>query len=118
MGIQGWRKHSYWKRTAKDLSRNLGKQTRSGGKGKLKRVKKAARDYLNTSRKISEKNKREQGTNSRRCTISKGNSSFDKGFWSKENFEKLNKAVLHLVLPKKGKRNLSESRREVDKKFK
>ena len=44
--------------------------------------------------------------------------SFDKGFWSKKNFEKLYKIVPILVLPKKGKRNLIENKREGEKKFK
>ena len=44
--------------------------------------------------------------------------SFDKGFWSKENFEKLDKEVPMLVLPKKGKRNREENYREREKKFK
>ena len=44
--------------------------------------------------------------------------SFDKGFWSKKNFEKLDKIVPTLVLPKKGKRNLIENQREGEKKFK
>lgn len=44
--------------------------------------------------------------------------SFDKGFWSKENFEKLDKIVPILVLPKKGKRNIKENQREGQKKFK
>ena len=44
--------------------------------------------------------------------------SFDKGFWSKENYEKLNKIVPTLVLPKKGKRNFAENQREGEKNFK
>ncbi|MCF6269575.1 MAG: transposase [Melioribacteraceae bacterium] len=44
--------------------------------------------------------------------------SFDKGFWSKENFKKLNEIVPILVLPKKGKRNFAENQREGEKKFK
>ena len=47
-----------------------------------------------------------------------GSASFDKGFWSKENFEKLDKIVPTLVLPKKGKRNITETHREGEKKFK
>ncbi len=44
--------------------------------------------------------------------------SFDKGFWSKENYETLAKEVPLLVLPKKGKRNSEETERESNKKFK
>lgn len=44
--------------------------------------------------------------------------SFDKGFWSKENFKKLKEIVTTLVLPKKGKRNFAENDREGQKKFK
>jgi transposase, IS5 family len=44
--------------------------------------------------------------------------SFDKGFWSKENFEKLDKEVPILILPKKGKRNSEENQREGNKRFK
>ncbi len=44
--------------------------------------------------------------------------SFDKGFWSKENFAILDKEIPKLILPKKGKRNKVENQREGDKKFK
>ncbi len=44
--------------------------------------------------------------------------SFDKGFWSKRNFEELDEIVPTLVLPKKGKRNTIENNREGGKKFK
>ncbi len=44
--------------------------------------------------------------------------SFDKGFWSKKNFEELDRIVPTLVLPKKGKRNAVENQRESEKKFK
>jgi len=44
--------------------------------------------------------------------------SFDKGFWSKKNFEVLNEVIPTLVLPKKGKRNAIENQREGEKKFK
>ena len=44
--------------------------------------------------------------------------SFDKGFWSKRNFEELDEMVPTLVLPKKGKRNAIENQREGEKKFK
>ncbi len=43
--------------------------------------------------------------------------SFDKGFWSKNNFEELDRLVPTLVLPKKGKRNAVENQREREKKF-
>jgi len=44
--------------------------------------------------------------------------SFDKGFWSKRNFEELDKLVPTLVLPKKGRSNAEEKQREGEKKFK
>jgi len=43
--------------------------------------------------------------------------SFDKGFWSPLNFEKLQALVNRVVLPKKGKRNQDELEREHDKVF-
>lgn len=217
---QGWRKHHYWKKSTKNLSRNLNKVLRGGGKRKVQRVKKAANAYLKASRKISEKigqfkneikhrelsalkivllqdlnyyesmlnkhidlverrlingekiphseklfsiyepytewinkgkagNRVELGLKVAICTDQDGfilhhrimekqadvqaavpiiemvkkeyqllSASFDKGFWSKENFEKLEKEVPMLVLPKKGKRNREENQRECQKKFK
>ena len=44
--------------------------------------------------------------------------SFDKGFWSKDNFEKLKDKVENLVMPKKGKRNKEEKQRESSNNFK
>ena len=45
--------------------------------------------------------------------------SFDKGFWSKDNFEALQATeIMHCVLPKKGKKTKSEKEREGDKTFK
>ncbi len=45
--------------------------------------------------------------------------SFDKAFFSKENFECLQQAeVEHVVMPKKGKKNLTEQQYEGTKKFK
>ena len=43
--------------------------------------------------------------------------SFDKGFWSKENFENLTHKVIDLIMPKKGKRNKNEYIREHSKQF-
>lgn len=47
-----------------------------------------------------------------------GSVSFDKGYWSKGNWELLKKEVKQLVMPKKGKKNKEESERESHKKFK
>ena len=217
---QGWRKHNFWKKSSKSLSRSLNKVLRGGGKRKIQRVKKAANAYLKASRKISEKikqlkvqikenelssikmglmqdlnyyelmldkhidlverrlikgekiphadkifsiyqpytewinkgkagNRVELGLKVAICTDQDGfilhhrimekeadvqvaipmiekikqdyqlvSASFDKGFWSKDNFEKLTKELPQLVLPKKGKRNKEESQREGEKKFK
>ncbi len=38
--------------------------------------------------------------------------SFDKGFWSPENWSELDKIVTLACLPKKGKRNKEENKRE------
>jgi len=43
--------------------------------------------------------------------------SFDKGFWSPTNFEKLKVLVDNVILPKKGKRNKQETEREHDEVF-
>lgn len=43
--------------------------------------------------------------------------SFDKGFWSKEIFEKLTYKVADLIMPKKGKLNKNEYVREHSKQF-
>lgn len=215
---KGWRKHDYWVTQIKRLSRNLSKISRGGGKRKHQRVKKAANDYLKTSRIVSAKikglkvqiklikltpinllilgelnyyedmlnkhidlverrlikgeiiphdeklfsiyepytewinkgktgNRIELGLKVAICTDQHGfilhhrvmekeqdvaipiidvvkekynleSASFDKGFWSKENFIKLEKTVPLLVLPKKEKRNLTENQRESQKKFK
>jgi transposase, IS5 family len=47
-----------------------------------------------------------------------GSWSFDKGFWHKDNWSLLRENVGKLVMPKKGKRNLTEEAEETDKKFK
>ena len=44
--IEGWRKIKNWKYELKGLMRELGKASSSGGKGKQKRMKNAARKYL------------------------------------------------------------------------
>ena len=46
-----------------------------------------------------------------------GIATFDKGFWSKNNFDELSKIVETPVLPKKGKRSESEAEREGAKVF-
>jgi IS5 family transposase len=43
--------------------------------------------------------------------------SFDKGFWSPKNYDKLANLVDKLILPKKGKLNKLEQQRERDKTF-
>jgi len=43
--------------------------------------------------------------------------SFDRGFWSKENFEELLKLLEKVILPKKGKRNKEEKKREHSEEF-
>ncbi|MFA4924078.1 MAG: ISNCY family transposase [Ignavibacteriaceae bacterium] len=47
-----------------------------------------------------------------------GSLSFDKGYWSKENWEELKTEAGYLVMPKKGKKNAEETERESNKKFK
>ena len=56
----------------------------------------------------------------KKCEGKKINShSFDKGFWSKENFETLNAAPIEqVVLPKRGKHNKEDKERESSKVFK
>jgi hypothetical protein len=51
-------------------------------------------------------------------TYTLGSLSFDKGFWSKPNFETLKPQIEQLVLPKKGKLNQQEYEREHQKTFK
>lgn len=46
-----------------------------------------------------------------------GVATFDKGFWSKNNFDELSKIVETPVLPKKGKRSEDEAQREGTKVF-
>jgi IS5 family transposase len=43
--------------------------------------------------------------------------SYDKGFWSKENYNSLTDIIENPVLPKKGKLNKEEKERESDKEF-
>lgn len=47
-----------------------------------------------------------------------GSISYDKGFWSRENYEVTSKIVKEVVMPKKGKLNKEEYDREHSKKFK
>ena len=44
--------------------------------------------------------------------------SFDKNFWSRQNYKELQKLVKNVVLPKKGKLNKEEYEREHSKQFK
>ncbi len=44
--------------------------------------------------------------------------SFDKGFWSPDNYKSLNDSVENLIMPKKGKLNKTEKEREQSKSFK
>lgn len=44
--------------------------------------------------------------------------SFDKGYWSPENFTQLNQELERVILPKKGKRNKIEQERESHESFK
>jgi transposase, IS5 family len=44
--------------------------------------------------------------------------SFDKGFWSKENYDILSKITDDIILPKRGKLNKEEYEREHNKQFK
>lgn len=44
--------------------------------------------------------------------------SYDKGFWSKDNFDKINGRISQVIMPKKGKLNKEEYEREHDKAFK
>ncbi|MEI7696474.1 MAG: hypothetical protein WCI64_12635 [Chlorobium sp.] len=46
-----------------------------------------------------------------------GSMSWDKGFWSKENYEQLKDAKVFLVMPKKGKLSKVEYAREHDPEF-
>lgn len=44
--------------------------------------------------------------------------SYDKGFWSRENYVRLVSKITHLIMPKKGKLNTEEYAREHSKEFK
>jgi IS5 family transposase len=44
--------------------------------------------------------------------------SFDRGFWNKDNKEKLMKEIAHVIMPRKGKKNKSENEEESQKIFK
>jgi hypothetical protein len=43
--------------------------------------------------------------------------SYDKGFWSKKNYESINGEIPQLIMPKKGKQNKEEYEREHTKEF-
>ena len=43
--------------------------------------------------------------------------SYDKGFWSKENYESINGEIPQVIMPKKGKQNKEEYEREHTKEF-
>ncbi len=51
-GLQGWRKVRSWRGELKNKMRALGRASASGGKGKQKRVKIAARAYLTKARAL------------------------------------------------------------------
>lgn len=53
--VYGWRKINDWERQLKSKMRDLGKASASGGKGKEKRVKEAALEYLVKARSLSNK---------------------------------------------------------------
>ncbi len=53
--IEGWRKIDNWQKELKGLMRELGKSSSSGGKGKEKRVKKAAKKYLKKAKALENK---------------------------------------------------------------
>jgi hypothetical protein len=53
--VNGWRKINDWERQLKNKMRSLGKAIASGGKGKEKRVKDAALEYLVKARSLSNK---------------------------------------------------------------
>jgi hypothetical protein len=59
--IAGWRKINDWKKQLKNKMRNLGKASASGGKGKEKRMKEAALEYLAKARSFSQKLAKEKG---------------------------------------------------------
>lgn len=44
--------------------------------------------------------------------------SFDKGFWSPDNYRQLSQLVTHVILPKKGKLNQAEYERQHTRQFK
>lgn len=43
--------------------------------------------------------------------------SFDRGFWSRENHDRLKEMISEVILPKKGKLNREEYDREHEKTF-
>jgi hypothetical protein len=53
--LQGWRKIKNWYRSLKNLFRSLGRACKGGGKNKDQRVKKAAQEYLDKSRRLYDK---------------------------------------------------------------
>lgn len=53
--IPAWRKLSNWRKELKGLMREVGKASSSGGKGKEKRVKYAAKKYLTKARALVDK---------------------------------------------------------------
>jgi len=53
--ISGWRKLSDWRRNLKGLSRELGKASSSGGKGKDKRLRYATKKYLTKAEALLKK---------------------------------------------------------------
>lgn len=53
--LEGWRKIDNWRSDLKNKMRALGRASASGGKGKQKRVKSAAHDYLKKARALYRK---------------------------------------------------------------
>jgi IS5 family transposase len=59
--LEGWRKIKNWRSDLKNKMRALGKASASGGKGKAKRVKDCAKDYLAKAKALYAKIEREKG---------------------------------------------------------
>ena len=53
--LKGWRKLKEWKRILKNGCRSVGRAIAGGGKDKEKRQKKAVREYIHASRRVSKK---------------------------------------------------------------
>lgn len=55
LDVPGWRKSDHWRKTLKGLMRAVGKTGSGGGKGKQKRVRRAAGAYLKKARALQKK---------------------------------------------------------------